>query len=505
MKNIRYQITLLISMLSLAAWAQRIDTVATRVYIQQYKDVAIEEMNRSGIPASITLAQGIHESGLGKSYLAINTNNHFGIKCHENWTGKTFKYTDDSPDECFRVYDKAEDSYKDHTNFLVNRPRYAQLFELDKTDYKSWAYGLKKAGYATNPKYPDILIKTIEDFQLNLFDNGGQPAYVNAVTQPVIAGKQEDLDFMDMDSISTDAPQDVEKKSEVTPDVEIETVVPGSLPVGEQKIIKINRRKAVQVGQNETLALIGGILNISKQDLLFYNDITDENMIKPGQPLFIQQKKDRNREGDYIVQEGDNMWGISQKKGIRLAALLKHNRMVSGEEAAVNENLYLKGTVAVKPKLRPVNVLKKEVEAAPVAAVDAPFAVRPPAEEPLKTITTSPEESVVQNTPVQQTPSEDLKQDSEKNKTITDVEMTASVNNTPQSSPVVQTEEKTIYPSVIDYGKLPKSTNAFHTVIKGDTMYNISKRYNISLSQIMEWNNLSDQNIKLGQVLKIQP
>src|SRR4051812_10047034 len=154
--------------MSAAAFAQRVDTIATRAYIQQYKDVAISEMHRSGIPASITLAQGIHESGLGKSYLAQNTNNHFGIKCHENWTGKTFKYTDDAPDECFRVYDNPADSYRDHSDFLKNRPRYAPLFQLDATDYKGWAYGLKKSGYATNPKYPDILIKTNEDFQLNL-------------------------------------------------------------------------------------------------------------------------------------------------------------------------------------------------------------------------------------------------------------------------------------------------------------------------------------------------
>lgn len=140
-------------------------------YIEQFKNIAIQEMNANGIPASITLAQGLLESGNGKSELAVQANNHFGIKCAGDWTGKSILKDDDTKNECFRVYKTAEESYKDHSEFL-KRKRYASLFQLDKNDYKSWAKGLKEAGYATNPKYPDLLIGLIERYQLNRFDVG---------------------------------------------------------------------------------------------------------------------------------------------------------------------------------------------------------------------------------------------------------------------------------------------------------------------------------------------
>lgn len=160
--------------------APAIKTIATipgttisiaEAYIDQFKNIAIQEMNANGIPASITLAQGLLESGNGKSDLAVQANNHFGIKCAGDWTGKTILKNDDTENECFRVYKTPEDSYKDHSEFL-KRKRYATLFQLDKNDYKSWAKGLKEAGYATNPKYPDLLIGLIERYQLNRFDVG---------------------------------------------------------------------------------------------------------------------------------------------------------------------------------------------------------------------------------------------------------------------------------------------------------------------------------------------
>ena len=139
-------------------------------YISQYKRLAVKEMKRSGIPASITLAQGILESSSGKSKLAVTAHNHFGIKCAENWTGPTVTMDDDQKGECFRKYRKVKKSYHDHSAFIAKRPRYSFLFELDKTDYKAWAEGLKKAGYATNPKYPQLLIGLIEKYDLSRFD-----------------------------------------------------------------------------------------------------------------------------------------------------------------------------------------------------------------------------------------------------------------------------------------------------------------------------------------------
>ncbi|WP_293894562.1 glucosaminidase domain-containing protein [Flavobacterium sp.] len=148
----------------------KVTTAMVLAYIENYKNVAKENMVRSGIPASITLGQALLESGAGTGPLSVQANNHFGIKCHKEWTGPSIKYSDDAEDECFRKYDQPSESFKDHSYFLTSRPRYAELFEFEKDDYRSWAYGLKAAGYATDSKYPDKLIGLIEKYQLNKFD-----------------------------------------------------------------------------------------------------------------------------------------------------------------------------------------------------------------------------------------------------------------------------------------------------------------------------------------------
>lgn len=145
-------------------------------YIEQYKAVAVEEMKRSGIPASVTLAQGIYESGAGSSRLAREANNHFGIKCKSEWTGATIRHTDDLRNECFRKYLTATDSYRDHSEFLRTRSHYAFLFQLDAGDYRGWVYGLKRAGYATSPRYPEALLRLIETYRLDQYDEAGAAA-----------------------------------------------------------------------------------------------------------------------------------------------------------------------------------------------------------------------------------------------------------------------------------------------------------------------------------------
>jgi flagellum-specific peptidoglycan hydrolase FlgJ len=149
----------------------KVTTQMVLAYIEKYKDVAKENMTRTGIPASITLGQAILESGAGTGPLSVQANNHFGIKCHKEWTGASIRYTDDEENECFRKYEDPGLSFKDHSYFLTSRPRYSELFEFQKDDYKSWAYGLKAAGYATDTKYPDKLIGLIEKYQLNKFDS----------------------------------------------------------------------------------------------------------------------------------------------------------------------------------------------------------------------------------------------------------------------------------------------------------------------------------------------
>jgi LysM repeat protein len=476
--------------------------MGTQAYIRQYKDIAIEEMKRVGIPASITLAQGIHESGIGKSYLAVNTNNHFGIKCHENWKGRTFSYTDDAPDECFRVYDSPEESYHDHSDFLANRPRYAGLFLFAANDYKAWAYGLKKAGYATNPKYPDILIKTIEDFQLYLFDKGDAPYYINSESVPFASRPpaQETSITEGVDAVTPDVAPIEEKNDEV------QVVDPGTTEKAitepyEKKIMRVNKRKAVRLSKGETPELIRGILGISQEDILYYNDVTEVASIKEGDLLFIQKKKRRNREGTYVVQPNDNMWTISQNKGVQLVALMNKNKLRPGEEPAMGETIYLRGQAPAKPKLKAKAEMTKEI----VNAAEMTAQASPEISQPENTVDIAAPEEEIREVKAEEPlkpAAEPVKENTPTPEPTTERTMPAE----PAAAPVTaSTTEKTIYPAVIDYSKLPKSDSGFHLVVKGDTMYNICKRYGITTAQLMEWNNLPDQSVKLGQTLKITP
>jgi LysM repeat protein len=521
MRPTNYLLTTLLLLISMAAFAQKKDSSAVVTYIKQYKDIAIDEMKRAAIPASITLAQGIHESSFGTSYLAKNTNNHFGIKCKETWTGKTFKYTDDAPNECFRVYDKVEDSYKDHSDFLRNRPYYTPLFKLDIYDYKAWAHGLKKSGYATNPKYAEILIKTIEDYQLYIFDKGELPSYISPLLKPVVVEQEEDEFYNVTDSMQIDVQKTIiqEKKTEVLVPANTSPVIQTQAqPVTTKKInksiFKVNDCKAVKIytAKGETLDLIGNVLKIEKEDLLAFNDIADESNIKDGQTIFIQQKKKSNKEGTYKLKAEDNMWSISQKKGIRLATLLKMNKLEQGEEPEVKQTLVLKGKAKEKPVLRsktePSIALKVEPksEKSPsgdLGVVRARDTIYPTIKEETKlSVDSNKVLGWESETKLLEKPT--IISSTENNIAIQEISTRTLTTEEFAKEPIIAKETPTVYPKVIDYTALPKSKTGTHLVVKGDTMYNISKRYNISITQIVEWNNLSDQSVKLGQVLKIQ-
>jgi LysM repeat protein len=485
-----------------SANAQKSDSVSIIAYIKQYKDIAIAEMKRSGIPASITLAQGIHESSFGTSYLAKNTNNHFGIKCKENWTGKKFKYTDDAPNECFRVYDNVEDSYKDHSDFLRNRPYYAALFKLDITDYKNWAYGLKKAGYATNPKYAPILIKTIEDYQLYVFDKGENPSYLqneNSIVTPAII---ETPKANAKDSAAIKAFQTIfeEKKTEVVSQPTIKTISAKTL---DKRIVKINKKKAIQLNKNESLPLLANALHISEQQLMLYNDVQNSTSLKAGDYLFLQKKMKKNKEGKYTVKKEDNIWKIAQKKGIQLASLLKRNKLNAGEEPAPKSVLVLKGKTKEKPTILSAKTnLKNEIKSiVKDSIVRANDTIYPTITEPVKAA------SAIDSSKLLSWEADTKLLEKQKPVVLSTKEEKPAVfeMETNEINTQVKTPVNTAVSNDKNINEIKSITNnAFYTVVKGDTLYNISKRFNISIAQIMEWNQLSEQSIKLGQVLKIQ-
>ena len=495
------------------------DVAVVKAYIEKYKTIAIAEMNRIGIPASITLAQGLHESGNGNSFLAKNTNNHFGIKCHETWTGKTFSYTDDAPDECFRVYDKVENSYVDHSDFLRNRPRYAFLFLYEKNDYKKWAYGLKKAGYATNPKYPEILIKIIEDNELFKFDNGYEELATDKKEDDVIDFESKENPLVIPEITVPKQPTQEQKEEVEVIDKNIKKPML-SKPI-KKTILSVNKCDAVKIAKGETIEQLANYFKLETEELLAFNDVADDSKFKAGQYLFIEKKKKSNKEKTYTFKSTDNMWLVSQNKGVQLNALLKRNKLEDGEEPVAKTVIYLKGKAKEKPALQPKVLPKTEVKKDAIAIksietkpsiVRANDTIYPPIKEVIKNIIDSnkvlgfeSDTKLLENnysvqTPINTDKDTIVKIPTPPIQTISNPDLGRSVSVYERGL-----ETPTVYPTTIDYSKLPKSTNGLHTVIKGDTMYNICKRYNISIAQIMEWNNLSEQSIKLDQILKIQP
>ena len=244
-------------------------------YIAQYSQIAIDEMIRSGVPASITLAQGLLESGAGRSRLATEGNNHFGIKCGSTWMGKTMKADDDKPDECFRVYDSVEESFRDHSDFLRYQQRYAFLFDLYPTDYKGWAIGLKKAGYATDPEYPSKLISIIERYQLYELDfTGSENEEPAAVEQPEEPQPQQP---------QTEQPQQQPYKP-AAPD--------------ERNVFSLSREMYTPDGvpyiisyEGETYKSIAKSYHLFLFEILRFNGLKSNQELKPGTVVYLQPRK----------------------------------------------------------------------------------------------------------------------------------------------------------------------------------------------------------------------
>lgn len=268
----------------------------TEGYIEKWSATAVREMREYGIPASITLAQGILESGSGQSFLAQEANNHFGIKCHSDWEGEKVYRDDDAQDECFRAYASAEESFRDHSLFLLNRSRYASLFEEDSDDYKAWSKGLQKAGYATNEHYAERLIELVERYNLQRYDKQLRK------TQEVI--EQFDL-------IVYESP---------------------------------NRVDYVISRPGDTFESLAEATDKHPEDLLEYNELRYDAQMEPGQLIYLQPKR-RRADRDFLthrVKEGESMYQIAQQYAIRLEKLYRRNNMPIGAQPELGQLLELR-------------------------------------------------------------------------------------------------------------------------------------------------------------------
>jgi LysM repeat protein len=292
-------------------------------YIEKYKDDAIKEMLLFNIPASITLAQGMLESANGNSDLAVYANNHFGIKCHAGWDGPTFIKDDDAKDECFRKYPSALDSYTDHSNFLKTRSRYAPLFELKRTDYKGWAKGLHKVGYATDPKYTRRLLTLIEDYELFKYDKTDErtPAQLKQNTE------------------MTGQVKPIVKKTETQKPAKTQATAQRHVlrPVEQFRFINY-----VIIKPGDSFSKIAQETDKDVWQLCKFNDLQSTDKLIAGERLYLQPKRRNAKEPYHVVKKGETMRSISQLYAIKLKSLYKKNRMRPGEEPKVGETLYLR-------------------------------------------------------------------------------------------------------------------------------------------------------------------
>lgn len=283
-------IIFLFSISSMASWAQMRWNQTYQLYINQYKDLAIREMLQYRIPASITLAQAVFESGAGRSRLARLGNNHFGIKCH-GWTGRTIAEDDDALGECFRAYDHPLQSFEDHSKFLVNSSRYRRLFSLSMQDYRGWAHGLKACGYATNPRYAYKLIELIELYKLYVYDSAR--SYDHAMVE--YSGNQ--------------------------------TVVNQAKPL--HPIAIFNKNYYIRARRGDTFKLIGEEIGVSYKKIAKYNERDKDDALTEGEIIFLKKKRKRApkvfKNRPHVVKNGESLYIIAQIYGMRLSSLYKLN------------------------------------------------------------------------------------------------------------------------------------------------------------------------------------
>lgn len=398
---------------SVKLYAQNADYESrVRTYIEQYSSWAIMEQKRSGIPAAITLAQGIHETSAGTSELATMANNHFGIKCKKEWTGETFAHTDDAPNECFRKYSRSEDSYKDHSDYLVKSPRYAELFKLSPTDYAAWAMGLKRCGYATNPRYAQVLIKLVEDYHLQeytytalnssetgtgyiaakaevvpLHDKPAQTqSNVVAETKPVVIPPVSTpvtttpvaVPVTQTISPAANTTQSQNSKIVTSDNTTVQPAATASLRPEYGQIVKVNGLRAIYGRKGDTPLEYAYRGDTRYSKFLEVNEI-DERPLPVDMYLYLEKKNIKGTRPKHLVKPGETLFVISQEEGIQIKSLMDMNMLEPGEEPVAGTMLELQRMVTSKPT---VAITKKN------AAVVAPPQTLPASAQnvPVKTI-----------------------------------------------------------------------------------------------------------------------
>ena len=324
---------------SLQAHGQQAENPVYLSYIEQWKATALSQQSQFGIPASITLAQGLLESGAGQSDLATQANNHFGIKCHSDWQGGTFRKDDDKRDECFRSYDKAADSFRDHSLFLKKK-RYEVLFTYPITDYRAWANGLKACGYATDPNYPQKLIRIIETYGLDKVES----------QEPKTTGgkkkKEDSKPAAKRQEPTVKRQEPIAKRQESQADTVVwrPAQFRSNALYQEHAYGKTNGRKFIVAQEGDTWVSIAYMLGMNEKTLRSINDATDKQTLRGGDRLYLFPKRSKadKKHPKHLVQPGETAWDIAQKYGMRMSSLYKINGIPEGTPLKTQQWLELR-------------------------------------------------------------------------------------------------------------------------------------------------------------------
>lgn len=477
---------LLLSISTLQLLAQKI---SAEEYIATWKDKAIEEMQKYGIPASITLAQGLLESGNGNSLLATVANNHFGIKCHKEWMGETFHQDDDEKNECFRKYQNAGESFDDHSDFLKTRSRYTFLFDFDKTDYVSWANGLKQAGYATNPKYPELLINLIDKYNLHQYDFMDKPLLAKENKKEV---KEEQTKPNRRTAHQKE--QEIERAPQITP--------------YQGDIFILNNIKTVEIKEGDSPLKIASQYGVSLNRLYKYNDMAFGDELQTGQYMFLQPKRKKGSEKTHKVRVGESMYDISQMYGVKMMELYDKNKMLYNAQPLPGELIYLRGERENPPKTRSYDAMIKEKQAIDNEAKKEAEAQEAQEEKKRKVYDELKNEKqqvdVNVNIKIEQPLST-----AGNNQTVTYQNEVQPKAETAIEPPVIASPEiaqKSDSQNVSNSTEpqiVPSDGSVYYEVKQGDTMYSISRMFSIKVADIQSMNNMVGFDIKVGQLLKV--
>lgn len=425
-------------------------TLSTTQYIDAYKYAAMQEMKIYKIPASITLGQGILESASGNSKLAKDCNNHFGIKCRKNWTGSHCLADDDAPNECFRGYANAMEGYRDHSLFLKDNPRYATLFTYQQTDYKSWATGLKTAGYATNPAYAATLIGVIERYRLTIYDS------------MVLLGE----DYFSPDTAA-------------------------------QRIIQFHGIESVVAKKGDSPESIAKQFEMGTWQVYKYNDLKKGETLNPGEIIYLKPKRRKGDTAYHTVKEGETMREISQEHTIKLKQLYKKNKLKPGQQVKPGEMLYLQKKATEPPKTTlPGEIIKSSPSKDTVKLQNKPNPVNTENASDKLFYEVKAGETLLSIAVKTKVSAADLKR-----------------WNNLDDSPLKAGQLLVIKQGVKWNGKDTatvghtvseiKKSSRYHVVLKGETLWSIGRLYGISADSLIAWNGLQGKPLKEGAELRV--